>query len=90
VPSFPILWLLTCSFKYEVPFVSPSLELREDKTEMKNCLERLWREEEGQDLVEYSLLLAFVALAATAGMNYLANAINITFSVAGTKLTSGT
>ena len=29
-------------------------------------LGRLWREEEGQDLVEYSLLLAFVALAAVA------------------------
>ena len=26
----------------------------------------LWREEDGQDLVEYSLLLAFIALAAVA------------------------
>ncbi len=25
---------------------------------------KLWKEEEGQDLVEYSLLLAFIALAA--------------------------
>jgi Flp pilus assembly pilin Flp len=27
-------------------------------------LKRFWQEEEGQDLVEYSLLLAFIALAA--------------------------
>ena len=29
-------------------------------------LSRFWREENGQDLVEYSLLLAFIALAAVA------------------------
>jgi Flp pilus assembly pilin Flp len=27
-------------------------------------MQRFWKEEEGQDLVEYSLLLAFIALAA--------------------------
>ena len=31
-----------------------------------NWLRELWRDEEGQDLVEYSLLLAFIALAAVA------------------------
>ncbi len=30
------------------------------------ALKAFWREEEGQDLVEYSLLLAFIALAAVA------------------------
>jgi Flp pilus assembly pilin Flp len=29
-------------------------------------LKRFWREEEGQDLIEYSLLLGFVALFSTA------------------------
>ena len=53
---------------------------------MTNLLKRLWKEEEGQDLVEYSLLVAFLALAATAGMNTLATAINATFAAAGTKL----
>jgi Flp pilus assembly pilin Flp len=33
---------------------------------MKKCFLRLWTEEDGQDLVEYSLLLAFIALAAIA------------------------
>ncbi len=31
---------------------------------MKHLLDTFWYEEEGQDMVEYSLLLAFIALAA--------------------------
>ena len=30
-----------------------------------NFLKRLWKEEEGQDLVEYALLVVLLALAAT-------------------------
>jgi Flp pilus assembly pilin Flp len=30
------------------------------------CLRNLWQEEEGQDLIEYTLLMAFVALASAA------------------------
>ena len=33
---------------------------------MKNLIVRFWREEQGQDLIEYTLLLAFVALASAA------------------------
>jgi pilus assembly protein Flp/PilA len=55
---------------------------------MKNLLVRLWREEDGQDLVEYGLLLVLVALAAIAGMKTLASAINTTFSSAATNLTT--
>lgn len=33
---------------------------------MKNIIARFVREEDGQDLVEYTLLLAFVALASAA------------------------
>jgi pilus assembly protein Flp/PilA len=55
---------------------------------MKLLLSRLWKEEEGQDLVEYALLVALVALAATAGMNALATAINTTFQNLGTSLTN--
>jgi pilus assembly protein Flp/PilA len=57
---------------------------------MRQLLKRLWREEEGQDLVEYGLLLVLVALAATAGMTSLAGAINTTFTNAGTNLTGAT
>ena len=47
---------------------------------MKNMLARLWKEEEGQDLTEYALLLVLVALAAIGSLTPLATAINNTFS----------
>jgi Flp pilus assembly pilin Flp len=30
---------------------------------MRNVIKRLWQDEQGQDLIEYTLLMAFVALA---------------------------
>jgi pilus assembly protein Flp/PilA len=54
---------------------------------MKNLLKRLWHEEEGQDLVEYGLLIVLVGLAAIAAMSGLAGAISKTFSSAGANLT---
>ena len=57
---------------------------------MTHLLRRLWKEERGQDLVEYSLLLAFIALAATAGMNSLASSINTTFTAFGASITNAT
>jgi len=33
---------------------------------VKSLIVRFWREEQGQDLIEYTLLLAFVALASAA------------------------
>ncbi len=55
---------------------------------MKNLMMRLWKEEEGQDLVEYVLLLVLVALGATAAMRSLAGAISNAFSTAGTDLST--
>ena len=40
----------------------------------------LMSREEGQDLVEYALLITLVALAAVAGINKVASAINTAFS----------
>ena len=57
---------------------------------MKNLLKRLWQEEEGQDLIEYALLIALIALAAVVGMGSLATAINNAFTTLGTDLTSAT
>ena len=37
-------------------------------------------DESGQDLIEYALVVALVAFAATAGMSTLANGINAAFS----------
>jgi pilus assembly protein Flp/PilA len=47
-----------------------------------------FREENGQDLVEYALTVALIALAATAGMNTLAHDINNAFSAVGSTLVS--
>jgi len=33
---------------------------------MLNVMKRLWHDEQGQDLIEYTLLMAFVALASAA------------------------
>lgn len=60
---------------------------QERDTKMKNMLARLWKEEEGQDLTEYALLLVLVALAAIGSLGTLAKAINNTFSQAANNLT---
>ena len=52
------------------------------------ALLRLHREDSGQDLIEYALIAALVALAATVGMSVVAKAINDAFSSIGAKLTS--
>jgi pilus assembly protein Flp/PilA len=54
---------------------------------MKNVLARLWKEEEGQDLTEYALLLVLLSLAAVASLGTLATAINGVFSSAAANLT---
>lgn len=45
-------------------------------------------QEQGQDLVEYALVVALIALAATAGMGSLASSINGAFTSLGTSLSS--
>ena len=55
---------------------------------MKHLLRRLWREEEGQDLVEYALLLVLMSLAAIGSLGTLANAVNATFGNAASNLTT--
>ena len=42
--------------------------------------------EEGQDLVEYALVVALIAFGATAGMSALATGINSAFSSVSTQL----
>jgi pilus assembly protein Flp/PilA len=44
--------------------------------------------EEGQDLVEYALVVALIAFGAITGMGYLATGINNAFSNISTTLTS--
>jgi pilus assembly protein Flp/PilA len=49
-------------------------------------LKDLLKQDEGQDLVEYALVVALIALAATAGMKTLASDISNAFSTVGTTL----
>ncbi|WP_348261169.1 Flp family type IVb pilin [Telmatobacter sp. DSM 110680] len=44
--------------------------------------------EEGQDLVEYALVVALIAFGAITGMGYLATGINNAFSNVSTTLTT--
>lgn len=48
----------------------------------------LLKDEKGQDLIEYALLVAFVAFAATVGMSSLASSINTAFGTIGNDLTN--
>ncbi len=67
--------------------------LKMERTLMNNLLLKLYvkfqdlaSREEGQDLVEYALVVALIAFGATAGMGKLAGGINAAFSAVSTKL----
>ena len=47
----------------------------------------LFHDESGQDLIEYALVAALIALGATASMKVLATSIGTAFSDVGTRLT---
>jgi pilus assembly protein Flp/PilA len=49
----------------------------------------LMNREEGQDLVEYALVLALIALGATASMKVLAGAISTEFLSISSQLAAG-
>lgn len=51
---------------------------------------KLWNEEEGQDLVEYALLVVLIALGCVATMQGLASSISDAFGNANAQLTSTT
>jgi pilus assembly protein Flp/PilA len=56
---------------------------------MMDILKRLMRQEEGQDLVEYALLLVFLALAAITILPTLGKVVNNVFSQSASTLTTG-
>ena len=49
-------------------------------------LHELAHREDGQDLVEYALLVALIAFGATAGMKSLSNGLNTAFNGISSKL----
>jgi pilus assembly protein Flp/PilA len=55
---------------------------------MKGFVANLWREDEGQDLVEYALAAGMVAVAAVAVMPTLSSVVSNVFSKIGSMITS--
>ena len=56
---------------------------------MKTVLCRLWKEEGGQDLIEYALLIALIALVAAAIFPTVGASINAVFTKANGCLQPG-
>jgi pilus assembly protein Flp/PilA len=70
------------------------LAYRQQGAKMKDYLQKLYvkaqifREDQGQDLIEYALIVALIAFAATVGMNSVATGINTAFAHIATKLSA--
>jgi pilus assembly protein Flp/PilA len=87
-------WHAICNI-FGVPIQVRHIKLRGELDKMKNTLLKLYikvqsllSQEEGQDLVEYALVVALIALAATTGMSQMAGTINTAFGNIGTLLSS--
>jgi pilus assembly protein Flp/PilA len=53
---------------------------------MKQLLKNLLNDESGQDLIEYALIAALIALVAITGLNGLASKINSEFTSVGNSI----
>jgi pilus assembly protein Flp/PilA len=60
------------------------------RNNMRQLLVGLWRDEDGQDLTEYALLLVLLTLAAVGSLSTLATAINGVFLNVASNLNSTT
>jgi pilus assembly protein Flp/PilA len=54
--------------------------------ETRQLLRRLWRQESGQDLIEYALIAMLIALVAIAGLNSLGGKIQSYYTAIGTDM----
>jgi pilus assembly protein Flp/PilA len=61
-----------------------------DKFLKLSVMLQILKDETGQDLIEYALVVALIAFAATAGMSGLAVSINTAFNHMGTTLSTYT
>jgi pilus assembly protein Flp/PilA len=59
-----------------------------DKLVKLSVMLQILKDENGQDLIEYALVVALIAFAATAGMSALATKLNAAFISIGTTLTT--
>jgi pilus assembly protein Flp/PilA len=87
-------WLSTCHIEDD-PAVGWGNQLTGEELKMNDKLlklsvkmQTLLVQEEGQDLIEYALVVALIAFAAVTSMKTLANDINQIFLSIGTALTT--
>ena len=55
---------------------------------MKSLMTRLWKEEEGQDLTEYALLVVLISLGAVASISSVSTAMTAVFSNVAVNLST--
>jgi pilus assembly protein Flp/PilA len=55
---------------------------------MKDMLKRFVREDEGQDLIEYALLIVFIAIVVIAALQILGPIVAAVYTNIGTELQS--
>jgi len=72
----------------ESPGVKEFLDFDDRKVKMKAFLLQLWREDEGQDMVEYALLLSFIVVCAAAILTTTRGQISTTWSTISSSLSS--
>jgi pilus assembly protein Flp/PilA len=60
--------------------------MRLPEISVTNLLRRFVREDRGQDLIEYSLLAAFIALVSIGAVEALGTQLNTTYDSIGTKV----
>jgi pilus assembly protein Flp/PilA len=70
--------------------ISWRIQMKDKLWKLSIKIQSILKGEEGQDLIEYALVVALIAFAATVGMATLASDINNAFVQIGTKLTSAT
>jgi pilus assembly protein Flp/PilA len=71
---------------YGVRLGSDALRIIEENRIMKQLLKNLLNDESGQDLIEYALIAALIALVAITGLNGLASRINSEFTAVGNDI----
>lgn len=87
------MWCATCfSLCQEINTKMRNITLRlyVQLQTLKGRLRTFTANENGQDLIEYALVVALIAFAAAAGMTSVATKINAAFTNIGTKLTTYT
>lgn len=67
---------------------SREIEMKDQLWMLSIKIQNLLKREEGQDLIEYALVVALIAFAATAGMRTLAGGINTAFGTIATNLST--